>query len=61
MLTQYFFCNNIANKISPFKKKSSWTLPLSDNSTLTNFFKRNEQDLISVTTPARKTYGKLKL
>ena len=27
MLTQYFFRNNIHDKISPFKKKSSWTPP----------------------------------
>ena len=62
MLTQYFFfCNNIHDKIPPFKKKSSWTPPPSDNLTLTNFFTRTEQDIISVTTPGRKTYSNLTL
>ena len=63
MLTQYFFRNNIHDKIPPFKKKSSWTPPLSlsDNSTLTNFFTRTEQNVISVTTPGRKTYSSLTL
>ena len=61
MLTQYFFRNNIHDKISPFKRKSSWTPPPSDNPTLTNFFTRTEQDLISVTTPGRKTYSNLTL
>ena len=41
MLTQYFFLNNIHDKISPFKKKSSWTPPPSDNPKLTNFFNTN--------------------
>ena len=59
MLTQYFFCNNIHDKISRFKKKFSWTPAPSDNPTLTNFFTRTEQDLISVTTPGRKTYSNL--
>ena len=61
MLTQYFFRNNIHDKISPFKRKSSWTVPPSDNPTLTNFFTRTEQDLVSVTTPGRKTYSNLTL
>ena len=61
MLTQYFFRNNIHDKISPFKKKSRWTYVPSDNLTLTNFFTRTEQDLISVTTPGRKTYSNLTL
>ena len=61
MLTQYFFRNNIHDKISPFKNKSSWTLLPSDNPTLTNFFTRTEQDLIFVTTPGRKTYSNLTL
>ena len=61
MLTQYFFRNSIHDKISPFKRKSSWTPLPSDNSTLTNFFTRTEQDLISVTTPGRKTYSNLTL
>ena len=53
--------NNIHDKISPFKKKSSWTLPPFDNPTLTNFFTRSEQDLISVTIRGRKTYSNLTL
>ena len=61
MLTQYFFRNNIHDKISPFKRKSSWTPRSSDNPTLTNFFTRTEQDLISVTTPGGKTYSNLTL
>ena len=61
ILTQYFFRNNILDKISPFKKKSSWAPPPSDNPTLTNFFTRTEQGLISVTTPGRKTYSNLTL
>ena len=61
MLAQYFFRNNIHDKVPPFKKKSSWTPPPSDNLTLTNFFMRTEQDLISVTTPGRKTYSNLTL
>ena len=59
MLTQYFFRNNIHDKISPFKKKPNWTLPPSDNPTLTNFFTRTEQGLISVNTVRRKTYSNL--
>ena len=61
MLTQYFFRNNIHGKISPFKKKSSWTLPPCNNPNLTNFFTRTEQDLISVTIPVRKTYSNVTL
>ena len=61
MLTQYFFRKNIHDKIPPFKKKSSWTPPPSESLTLTNFFTRTEQDLISVTTPGRKTYSNLTL
>ena len=61
MLTQYFFRNNIHDKISPFKRKSSWTPPPSDNPTLTNFFTRTEQDLISLTIPGRKPYSNLTL
>ena len=61
MLTQYFFCNNIHDKTLPFKRKSGWTPPPSDNPTLTNFFKRTEQDFISVNTPCRKTYSNLTL
>ena len=61
MLTQYLFRDNIHDKISPFSKKSSWTLPPSDNLTLTNFFTRPEQDLICVTTPGRNTYSNLTL
>ena len=61
MLTQYFLRNNIHDKISPFKKISSWTPPSSGNPTLTNFFTRTEQDLISVTIPGRKTYSNLTL
>ena len=45
----------------PFNRKSSWTLPRSDNPTLTNFFTRTEQNLISVTTSRRKIYSKLTL
>ena len=37
-----------------FKKKPYWTIPPSDNPTLTNFFTRTEQNLISLTIPARK-------
>ena len=59
MLTQYFFRNNIHDKISPFKNKPNCTLPPSDNPTLTNFFKRTEQDLISLTIPGRKPYSNL--
>ena len=61
MLKQYFFLNNIYDKISPFKKKSSRTPPPSDDPTLTNFCTRTQQDLISVTTPGRKTYSNLTL
>ena len=61
MQTQYFFRNNIHDKIPPSKKKSSWTPPASDNPTLTNLFTRTEPDLISVTTPGRKTYSNLTL
>ena len=61
MLTQYFFRNNIHDKISPFKKKSSWTLPPSNNPNLTNFFTCTEQDLISVTIRGRKAYSNLTL
>ena len=56
MLAQIFFRNKIHDKISPFKKKSIWTPPPCDNPTLTNFFTRTEQDLISVTAHASKTY-----
>ena len=61
MLAQYFFHNNIHDKISTFKKKSSWTPPPYENPTLTNFFTHTEQDLISVTSPSRKTCGNLTL
>ena len=61
MLAQYFFRNNIHDKVPPFKKKSSWTPPPSDNLTLTNFFTCTEQDLISVTSQDRKTYSDLTL
>ena len=61
MLTQYFFRNNIHDKIFPFSKKSSWTPSPSDNLTLTNFFTCTQQDLISVTTPGRNTYSNLTL
>ena len=62
MLTQYFFRNNIHDKISSFKKKSNWTpLTPTDNPTLTNFFTRTEQDHISVTIPGRKAYSNLTL
>ena len=57
MLTEYFFRNNIHDKISPFKKKSTWTPPPSVNTPLTNFFTRTEQHLVSFTTPGRKTYS----
>ena len=62
MLTQYFFCNNIYDEPLPFfKGKSSCTpLPLTAP-TLTNFFTRTEQDLISINTPRRKTYSNLTL
>ena len=59
MLIQYFFRINIQDNPLPFKRKSSWTPPPSDNPTLTNFFTRTEQDFISLTTSQRKTYSKL--
>ena len=61
MLTQYFSLNSNDEKIPPFKRKSSGIPPPSDNSTLTNFFTRTEQDLISVTRPRRKAYSNLTL
>ena len=61
LLTQYIFRNNIQDKISPFKKKSSWTHPPCDNPTWTNIFTRTEYSLISVTTPGGKTYNNLTL
>ena len=61
MLTQYFFRNNIHDKPPPFKEKSSWTSPPSDNTTLISFFMGTEQDFISIDTPRRKTYSDLTL
>ena len=61
MLTQYFFRNNIHDKPPPFKKKSSWTPPPSDNPTLVKFFTRTEQELISINTPCRKIYSNITL
>ena len=46
---------------TPFKIKSSWTPPPSENLTLTNFFTRTEEDLICVKTSGRKTYSNLTL
>ena len=59
MLTQYLLHNNIHDKPPPFKEKSSWIPPLSNNPTLINFFTRTEQDLISIDTPRKKTYSNL--
>ena len=61
MLTQYFFRNNIDDKLPPFKGKSNWTPPPSENPTLINFFTHTEQDLISINTPRRKIYSNLTL
>ena len=55
MPAKYFFCNKIHDKPPPFKRKSNWAPPPSDNPTLVNFFTRTEQELISINTPCRKT------
>ena len=46
---------------SPILKGSPVGHLPSDNPTVTNFFTRTEQDLISVNTPRRKTYSNLAL
>ena len=58
MLT-YFFRNSIHDKPHPFKRKSNWIPPPSDNPTLVNFLTRIEQELTSLNTPCRKTYSNL--
>ena len=59
MLKQYFFCNSIHGNPSPFKSKSNWIPPPSDNHTLISFFTRFEQELGSISTPRWKTYTSL--
>ena len=62
MLTLFFRINiHDTPPPLPFNRKSGWTPPRSDNPTLTNFFTRTEQNLISVTTSRRKIYSKLTL
>ena len=61
MLTEYLFYNNIHDKPTPFKGKFSWTPPSSENRTSINFFRRTEQEPISINTPRRKTYSNLAL
>ena len=46
---------------SPLSRRNPVGHPLPNNPTLTNFFTRTEQDLISVTPPGRKTYSNITL
>ena len=55
----FFFRNNIHDKRPPFKGKSNWTPPPSDNATLVEFFTDIEQELISIYTRCRKTYSNI--
>ena len=48
-------------KATPFKRKSNWTPPPSDNHTLISFFKHVKQEVGSIRTPRRKTYSNLTL
>ena len=57
----FFFRNNIHDKRPPFKRKSNWTPPPSNNATLVEFFRDIEQELISIYTRCRKTYSNLTL
>ena len=61
MLAQYLFA--ITFMISPLPPllKGNPDPPPSGNPTLINFFTPSEQDLISIDTPHRKTYGPLTL
>ena len=62
MVTQYFFHSNIHDKSPPLSFKGGpvgHTQHSFENPTLTNFFTRTEQDIISVNTLCRKTYGNL--
>ena len=59
MLIQYFFRNSVHDKPHPFKRKSNWIPPPSDNPTLVNFLTLTEQELTSINTPGRKTYSNL--
>ena len=61
MLKQYFFRNNIDYKPTPFKRKSNWIPPRSDNPTLVDFFTRIEQEVTSINTPFQKTHSNLTL
>ena len=61
MLKQYVFCNSIHGNPPPFKSKSNWIPPPSDNHTLISFFTRFEQELGSISTPCWKIYSGLTL
>ena len=52
-----FFRNNIHDKPLPFKRKSNWIPPPSDNHTLVDFFTRIERELTSINIPCQKTYS----
>ena len=58
---QYFFRNNIHGKLPPFKTKSNWIPPPSDNHTLISLFTKVEQELGSISTTSRKAYSNLTL